>query len=398
MLDIEFNDQMWEANTALTEYLQEHQFPGEKEVFLFFSHSLYALPAIALIAYLFFDNKMGALLYVCLIQTIFAENQILKNIYRQARPYFIESAIQPYECNKEFGKPSGHAMSSSAMCFLVPLIIFPAILSDKLNHKYLRVIVIAIVTIWTFMTGFSRVFMGVHSFGQILLGWVYSAYSILIYMRYFHNPITHYIKQCLQPGSQGVPGNVVQAVGLFALVWTGLSILLFEFNNKVLREEDEVDDWLDALYQKCADQKTHYKFNSPQVLHNISFSLSLYIWLPFSFILGVKLSKGIYNENQFSVYYKLLTFWQKVSRVLIFLFLISTLIPLVLSQFESSYGYAFGKILPFSILLGLYVTYIYSKILNYFKLTVEGDFIQMSSQLVSAPEGYKASELGQINF
>lgn len=37
----------------------------------------------------------------------------------------------PYECNKEFGKPSGHAMSSSAMCFLLPSILFPAIWKDQ---------------------------------------------------------------------------------------------------------------------------------------------------------------------------------------------------------------------------------------------------------------------------
>lgn len=100
-------------------------------MFLVFSYSLYVLPCIALIAFLFMNNKLGALLYGIMILFSVASNSLLKNIYHQARPFFIEEEIQPYECNKEFGKPSGHAMSSSVMCFLLPSILFPAVWKNQ---------------------------------------------------------------------------------------------------------------------------------------------------------------------------------------------------------------------------------------------------------------------------
>jgi membrane-associated phospholipid phosphatase len=36
------------------------------------------------------------------------------------------------------------------------------------------------------MTGLSRVYLGVHSVGQVLLGWAYGAYIIAFYIEVAH--------------------------------------------------------------------------------------------------------------------------------------------------------------------------------------------------------------------
>ncbi|CAD8091114.1 unnamed protein product [Paramecium primaurelia] len=389
-IDLIFNQEMWDANTSLTLYLQQNQFPGEKDMFLVFSYSLFLLPSIAGIAFLVLDNKLGALLYGWMILFSAASNSFLKNLYHQARPYFIVQEIEPYECNKEFGKPSGHAMSSSAMCFLLPCILFPAIWKDQPNYKYplyIRVIVIFIITFWTFMTGFSRVFMGVHSFGQIILGWVYQAYISIIYMIYIHDKIMTYLTECLQMGHKGISIRVIQIIGLIAFSWTCVAIIFLELNRYVFISPAEATLWMTAVYEKCENQTTLYTIDSPLVLQNICFSMSLYIWIMVSFVIGIKLSKGIYLENQFRYHYKSLYLWQKTLRIFILIILIALLIPFFLIEFNSVYAQAFGQIIPVSILGGLIITVVYSKILYYLKISVPGDFLQIIYYEQSAPDG-----------
>ncbi|CAD8203126.1 unnamed protein product [Paramecium octaurelia] len=390
VLDLIFNQQMWDANTTLTLYLQSNQFSGEKDMFLVFSYSLYVLPCIAIIAFLILENKLGALLYGGMILFSIASNSLLKNFYHQARPFFIVQEIEPYECNKEFGKPSGHAMTSQAMCFLLPSILFPAIWKDQPNCKYplyLRVVFIFIITFWTFMTGFSRVFMGVHSFGQILLGWAYQAYVSIIYMNYFHDQITEYLTECLQVGHQGIQNRVIYIIGLIAFSWTCVSIMFLELNRYLFISPTEATLWMTAVYEKCQKQTHLYTIDSPLVLQNICFSLSLYIWFMLSFVIGIKLSKGVYLKNQFKYHYKSLSFWFKTLRIFVLIFLVGLLVPFFLIEFNSVYAQAFGQIVPVSILGGLIITVVYSKLLYYLKISVPGDFLQIIDSEQSAPDG-----------
>ncbi|CAD8198543.1 unnamed protein product [Paramecium octaurelia] len=389
-LDIVFNSKMWEANTTLTLYLQHHQFQGEKEMFLVFSYSLYVLPSIAGIAFLILDNKLGALLFGGMILFSVASNSLLKNIYHQARPFFIVEEIEPYECNKEFGKPSGHAMTSSAMCFLLPSIMFPAIWTDQPNCKYplyLRLLVIFIITFWSFMTGFARVFMGVHSFAQIILGWVYQGYISIIYMQYLHDRIANYLKECLQVGQQGVSIKVMNVIGLIVFIWTCISILFLELNKNIFITPSEANLWMKAVFEKCENQSTLYSINSPSVLQNICFSMCLYIWFMLSFVFGIKLSKGIYLENQFTQHFKLMSFWKKTQRILVLIVLVALLIPFYVIKFETVYAQAFGQVVPVSILGGLFITVVYQKLLNYLKISVPGDFLQIITNQSSASDG-----------
>ncbi|CAD8119397.1 unnamed protein product [Paramecium sonneborni] len=389
-IDLIFDQQMWDANTTLTIYLQSNQFNGEKDMFLVFSYSLYVLPSIAGIAFLILNNKLGALLYGGMILFSVASNCLLKNIYHQARPFFIVEDIEPYECNKEFGKPSGHAMTSQAMCFLLPSILFPAIWKDQPNYKYplyIRFLVIFLITFWTFMTGFSRVFMGVHSFGQIILGWAYQAYISIIYMIYFHHRILNYFKQCLQVGQQGISIRVINVAGLIVFSWTCVAILFLELNRNVFITPAVATQWMTAVYQKCENQTTLYTIQSPSVLQNICFSMSLYIWFMLSFVFGIKLSKGIYLDNQFRINYQKLSFWKKTLRILVLIILLALLIPFYFIKFNAVYAQAFGQVVPVSILGGLFITVAYQKLLSLFQISVPGDFLQIISSQAVASDG-----------
>lgn len=158
-LDLIFNEALWELSTEFTIHLQQHN--SELLIFLFnfFSNWLDIFPAIALLIFALTDKKYEALIYFCLMQFIISFNSALKNVYHQARPYWVESEIKALSCNKEFGKPSGHAMQSLLMCLMLPILLV------RSQIKIRNIILYIIVIIWAFMTALSRIYLGMHSIG-----------------------------------------------------------------------------------------------------------------------------------------------------------------------------------------------------------------------------------------
>ncbi|CAD8096044.1 unnamed protein product [Paramecium primaurelia] len=158
ILDVIYDQQLWDVNTRITKYMQKQQTPGLQSMFNFFSNWINIFPGIALLMFIFTENKLASIIYMCLIQFTISFNSILKNVYHQPRPYWIESDIVALSCNKEFGKPSGHAMGSLMMSFLLPLMVLPNTFYKK--PKLIKSIIICFASIWTFMTALSRIYLG----------------------------------------------------------------------------------------------------------------------------------------------------------------------------------------------------------------------------------------------
>ncbi|CAK59603.1 unnamed protein product (macronuclear) [Paramecium tetraurelia] len=388
ILDIILNDLMWDANTKLTVYLQNKEFKGEKEIMTFFSDWLNIFPGIALLVFMFRENKLGAILYGCMIMFIVSLNSLLKNIYHQARPFWTEEDIKGLQCNKEFGKPSGHAMQSSLMCFLLPCILFPAVWRDQENVKYpkvLRVISIAIIIIWTSVTGLSRVFFGAHTFGQVLLGWVYSGYVMINYMTYVHDKLLNYFKTCLATGGPGIGRRTIYISTFVTFIWIMISYLFYRLNrNEILINNGEVEMWLNAMLRKCASQTNPYKFKSASVLQNNCFNNSFQILFIYFLLLGTKLCGGTYDEDKFYQNFAKLRWTLKVYRVVLLLVLLLIVEPFVFFIVtEHLSAVILFQTIPICFFGGFVLTYFYSKSLFYLGLNIQGDFLNAESRVIS---------------
>ncbi|CAD8202384.1 unnamed protein product [Paramecium octaurelia] len=150
ILDVIYDQQLWDFNTRITKYMQQKQTPGLQSMFNFFSNWINIFPGIALLIFIFTENKLASIIYMCLIQFTISFNSVLKNVYHQPRPYWIEPDIVALSCNKEFGKPSGHAMGSLLMCLLLPLMVLPSSFVKK--PKLIKSIILGFVSIWIVMT------------------------------------------------------------------------------------------------------------------------------------------------------------------------------------------------------------------------------------------------------
>jgi hypothetical protein len=87
-----------------------------------------------------------------------AVNTLLKLLWHAPRPYWTDSSIKARQSLASFGMPSGHAQASAVGWGLVGV-------------QAGRRAVWALVGVVVFLVGVSRVYLGVHSIGQVLAGW-----------------------------------------------------------------------------------------------------------------------------------------------------------------------------------------------------------------------------------
>ena len=141
----------------LTPFLQHHaDFPVFWD---FFSDTLGPLGwwiGLQLVL-LFLGTRRGLrLVWVFLLAAL--ANSVLKWLWAEPRPYWASDSVQALRATAGFGMPSGHAQVATAfwggMAWLVGV-------------RWVWVLAVLIV----FFTGVSRVYYGVHSPAQVLVGW-----------------------------------------------------------------------------------------------------------------------------------------------------------------------------------------------------------------------------------
>ena len=89
----------------------------------------------------------------------------LKLIYHYPRPYWASANILALECEDDYGYPSGHAMASASIFFLLFLYYFHHYANNYQNNK--STVAYALTFIFGFLLVFaicfSRIYLGVHS-------------------------------------------------------------------------------------------------------------------------------------------------------------------------------------------------------------------------------------------
>ena len=92
---------------------------------------------------------------------------ILKIIYQNERPFFINSEIKVLNCEGGFGNPSNHSLLSTF--FYLSLYEIYVKKNKEINEKQKNLIYFLTI-IFIFSIVFSRMFLGVHTLNQILFG------------------------------------------------------------------------------------------------------------------------------------------------------------------------------------------------------------------------------------
>ncbi len=131
----------------------------------------YSLISISLLLLIFIKKKKIPLMIIINLVIVFLSSQLLKIIFRRPRPDGV------FLINRSgFSYPSGHAMVSLAY------VIFIVFILKNIKNKFIRIMISSILIILAILIGFSRIYLGVHYFSDVLAGFIAATCYISIFI------------------------------------------------------------------------------------------------------------------------------------------------------------------------------------------------------------------------
>jgi membrane-associated phospholipid phosphatase len=118
----------------------------------------------------------------------------LKLLYSDPRPYMSYVKIEGMECAPEYGNPSGHSFLNCFFYLVFPWVIYPRIFhfverresetgsGYETHFNWGRIAVVFSMIGWILLIGYSRIYLGVHSINQVLLGFVIGTLTASIFI------------------------------------------------------------------------------------------------------------------------------------------------------------------------------------------------------------------------
>mgnify|MGYP001601149446 CR=1 FL=1 len=110
----------------------------------------------------YYKKKKESLFYGINILGVWFVNEILKQIFRRQRPQGIQllSVV-------DFSFPSGHAMVTMASIILLIYFVIKFI-----KNKEIAYLLSVLLFIYALLIGISRIYLGVHYFSDVIVGWI----------------------------------------------------------------------------------------------------------------------------------------------------------------------------------------------------------------------------------
>ena len=142
-------------------------------MFIFEALSIYGNGPPYFLGFLIMFNwysRGRAFYYASFLSAVTFLMNVTKMAYHEPRPFMVTSEIKVYGCTTEYGNPSGHALFASAGHFFI----FLDICHSRKSHKFstfLYSILLFLTVSLSFLIGFARFYVGVHTINQIVYGW-----------------------------------------------------------------------------------------------------------------------------------------------------------------------------------------------------------------------------------
>lgn len=183
-------EQLYQLGLNLTTWLQENypQLLGfMRLISLLGTEQFYllVLPAV----YWSINKRLGRQLgYIFLFSV--AVNNVLKNTFRQPRPFWLDPAVQQAEA-EGYGLPSGHVQNATAVYFMLALAL-------KRTWVWL------LAALFIFLMAVSRVYLGVHFVQDVFFGFWIGLLVLVVYLILRNRFVTGFNKRILGQRLMGV--------------------------------------------------------------------------------------------------------------------------------------------------------------------------------------------------
>ena len=272
LLDATYRQAFHDSSAAFSVLLQKASCPFTDFVFKVIDvGSLLLVVVIPLYCYAMEGVRTGVPLLTAAMVSV-GLNSLLKTTYNEERPYWEYGEVMPIKCTKGWGNPSGHSQSCAAVYGLF------AYYAYTRNQKALMWSLLAGIAI----VGLDRLYLGVHFYNQVALGWSLAALTIavIVHLKLFKEK---------------------RLVGLLvsSYIFTFLCLVLIGLNYAIGNPEWE-RTWSYRLYLVTATQECDVEMNAEKVtLHALVQTPSI-CFLP-GFLTGLFLSSRLLPKDRVHV-------------------------------------------------------------------------------------------------
>ena len=220
IIDELFGKAIFDLSIEVSKKLQTYNLYSFCYVLSYYLHYIPA-PFFALAPF-FKRDKTGSILNLFSIFLCLWVYSILKLVYADMRPNYISTAIRSDfgYCEKDYGNPSGHALFS----FTTYLALYKD-LRQTFFKKQGHIFLLLLALLTPFLISLSRLYFGVHSINQLLLGAFYGIICHLIIEIYATKIKIFILLPILYPTHFHVAkGTIRKRVLLIALIMNSIHI------------------------------------------------------------------------------------------------------------------------------------------------------------------------------
>ncbi len=137
--------------------------------------SIYAIIAISLLLLFIIKNKKTPIAIIINLIFVTLISQICKFAIQRERPIGINLIKE-----SGYSYPSGHSMVSMAFFGFIAYLIY-----KNLKSKVLKALLIISIFIGIILIGFSRIYLGVHYFSDVIAGFFLSIAYLMVFIHYY---------------------------------------------------------------------------------------------------------------------------------------------------------------------------------------------------------------------
>jgi membrane-associated phospholipid phosphatase len=254
-------------------------------------------------------------------------DNIMKIIYNNPRPYWVNKNIVVVECNGGFGNPSGHAFSSASVYMALWHITSD---HDLFNLRlWLKMLYLGIILIVISLICYSRFYLGVHAINQLIYG---ASLGLVLYLFIFYILELHKY-DCKQFFSQFIEFPKVAIYWSIYISFLVALVLVFIYNT----EDNPYKDYVD---QKCPDTKDFRSYEYDGMSNGLLISAIMGTHLGFT-ILYYLLQRNYTDEKSLQYFHEFIYTNIKTS-ILRILFLavvaVPTMIPLMAISSDANFA------------------------------------------------------------
>ena len=147
--------------------------------------SAYCLIVISILLLTFIKNKKISMLIILNLLFSLLTSQLAKIIMQRERPVNI-NLVDAFG----FSYPSGHSLISMAYFGFIAYLLY----KNKKNKKLTKIILITTLFITILTIGFSRIYLGVHYFSDVIGGFLLSSSYLMLFINLNKKIISEVIK------------------------------------------------------------------------------------------------------------------------------------------------------------------------------------------------------------